>query len=585
MVIQGDGNVGIGTANPSHGRMQLACSSQSPDGGLTIRGGDFNAGLGAMWVEGSGSGQKFNIQAYKNESTDPPAGVNPSTLDADAYSLCLNPKGGNVGIGTASPGYKLDVYGDANGIDLGPIAAMGFLDLGVSFCGIKVGQKVSVPYSRTALSVEDSGVSILHANGQNKCVGIGTASPTSTLHLTNQGGTFNLGGSLRNQYNSLGVTAASITAGYNTGSGPTDNGDGSYTWTKGGGDINGAIAIGFIGAPHEQLKITFTAKTTDTTSPSLQYENPAFTSLYSDTLNTTYTTYTFYVTLPATPYNGLNYFRVYADDITWNALTVERADVFTGGNVGIGTASPRASLDIEGTTFKYYNVYNYQDAWTSNNNQSFTIPVTGGNGFSVMLVEAKVIQVAGNSSSKRVARVKGMISNYDTGNFYMTVIEGENISAFETYIVGTSLSATGTFTLKYRPEEGYLQDVLCRLELKIWIGGYTSSLGDLTRTDLGSNSALTAPTFDSATKTFGGNVGIGYTNPSCQLDFGIPIQNKIISLYGGTTSTTAFYGFGINSGTLRYNVIDTNDVHKFYGGSTEYGYINDATGFVNSFTG
>jgi len=113
MRITSGGNVGIGTTNPSHGRMQIYCSSQSPDGGLTIRGGSFYAGLGAMWVEGSGSGQRFNIQAYKNESTDPPAGVNPSTLDADAFELCLNPKGGNVGIGMTNPNVKLDVNGIA----------------------------------------------------------------------------------------------------------------------------------------------------------------------------------------------------------------------------------------------------------------------------------------------------------------------------------------------------------------------------------------------------------------------------------------------------------------------------------------
>jgi len=94
----------------------------------------------------------------------------------------------NVGIGTTSPGYKLHVYGDADGIDLGPIAAMGFSDSGVSFCGIKVGQKVSVPYSRTALSVEDSGVSILHADGYNQRVGIGTATPSYPLTVTGSAG-------------------------------------------------------------------------------------------------------------------------------------------------------------------------------------------------------------------------------------------------------------------------------------------------------------------------------------------------------------------------------------------------------------
>ena len=83
-----------------------------------------------------------------------------------------------------------------------------------------------------------------------------------------------------------------------------------------------------------------------------------------------------------------------------------------------------------------------------------------------------------------------------------------------------------------------------------------------------------------------GDVGIGTVNPTCRLDFGNTVKNRIISLYGGSAdSSTNFYGFGINSSTLRYNVSSTGDVHKFYGGSTEYGYVNDASGFVSTFTG
>lgn len=116
--ITSDGNVAVGTTNPSHGRMQILCSSQSPGGGLTIRGGDFAAGLGAMWVEGAGSAQRFNIQAYKNEGLADPAGVNPSIADVDVYRLCLNPKGGNVGIGAVSPEYPLDVKKSAGDIEI-----------------------------------------------------------------------------------------------------------------------------------------------------------------------------------------------------------------------------------------------------------------------------------------------------------------------------------------------------------------------------------------------------------------------------------------------------------------------------------
>jgi hypothetical protein len=88
--------------------------------------------------------------------------------------------------------------------------------------------------------------------------------------------------------------------------------------------------------------------------------------------------------------------------------------------------------------------------------------------------------------------------------------------------------------------------------------------------------------------TSDGNVGIGVTNPVAALDFGSSVRNRIINLWGSDTGgedSTNFYGFGINNSTLRYNVDVPTSTHKFYGGSTEFGYVNNATGFVNSFTG
>jgi len=166
-----------------------------------------------------------------------------------------------------------------------------------------------------------------------------------------------------------------------------------------------------------------------------------------------------------------------------------------------GDAHVNGMLYADGPRIKYQKEYRYQDSWTSNNNQTFTIPVTGDNARGLLHVEAKVIQIAANSSAERVARVKGLISNYHTGNFYMTVIEGENTNVFETYVAGASLNASGTFTMKYQPLAGYQQVVRCRLYLKIFIGGFTNELGALTRTDAGSNFSLTEPGFNPNTCT------------------------------------------------------------------------------------
>ena len=75
-----------------------------------------------------------------------------------------------------------------------------------------------------------------------------------------------------------------------------------------------------------------------------------------------------------------------------------------------------------------------------------------------------------------------------------------------------------------------------------------------------------------------GNVGIGTTTPGCALSFANAINNKIISLYDQGASdpvstATTFYGFGINGGTLRYQV-PASSSHAWYNGSTNVMSLN-----------
>jgi hypothetical protein len=68
------------------------------------------------------------------------------------------------------------------------------------------------------------------------------------------------------------------------------------------------------------------------------------------------------------------------------------------------------------------------------------------------------------------------------------------------------------------------------------------------------------------------------------------IYNKLLVLWDGTSAdsvatATNFYGFGINDSTLRFQVDATTSFHRFYGAATQFGYVNNATGFVNTFTG
>ncbi|MCB1144864.1 MAG: hypothetical protein H7A24_11105 [Leptospiraceae bacterium] len=108
LTVKSNGYVGIGTTIPGlplHivGNSGLPASSGSnSNGAIRIRSGVFTAGLD-IGVDG-GTGKSW-IQAADNN-----ASVN--------YPLLLNPNSGNVGIGTTTPGTKLDVSGDIKGSSL-----------------------------------------------------------------------------------------------------------------------------------------------------------------------------------------------------------------------------------------------------------------------------------------------------------------------------------------------------------------------------------------------------------------------------------------------------------------------------------
>ena len=98
MRIQADGNVGIGTTNPTSklyvsGPIGAPSTTFNTDEVLTLRGGTVSGSFG---VDNS-SPYGFYIQAKINTP--------------DSRPLLLNPAGGNVGIGTKSPGSKLEVSG------------------------------------------------------------------------------------------------------------------------------------------------------------------------------------------------------------------------------------------------------------------------------------------------------------------------------------------------------------------------------------------------------------------------------------------------------------------------------------------
>jgi hypothetical protein len=63
-----------------------------------------------------------------------------------------------------------------------------------------------------------------------------------------------------------------------------------------------------------------------------------------------------------------------------------------------------------------------------------------------------------------------------------------------------------------------------------------------------------------------GNVGIGTLSPAAPLQFAANVANRKIVLWSTLNNDHEFFGFGINSNILRYQVTDANDAHVFYAG-------------------
>jgi hypothetical protein len=76
------------------------------------------------------------------------------------------------------------------------------------------------------------------------------------------------------------------------------------------------------------------------------------------------------------------------------------------------------------------------------------------------------------------------------------------------------------------------------------------------------------------------SIGAGTNGGGSLLSFGQTIANKIITLWDGNPATepggaSAFFGFGVNSGVLRYQVNGLGDDHIFYGAGNEYARITN----------
>ncbi len=348
LTVLQNGNVGVGTAGPSLGKLQVSATAAKP--GIFIETATENDTI----IFQSGHTEPYSWKLMQDEAVTGDLYLKGRTNSVDLSVMYFKRSNGNVGIGTTSPGQKLSVAGDI---------------LGNNIIGSYFTATSSSATSTFAggLAIETSGFVYDYSTNN---VGIGTASPTAKLQLVTSSdtnptniGTTNFDGR-HLAIGSTGANASALAFSKNTTTGgsafisaatigqswdPIGFQAGSYNWYLPSVsssiammvmDSTGNVGIGTT-SPGQKLSVAgdilgnniigsyFTA----TSSTASAFQNLTFTNA----TGTNATTTNFFATTASST-------NLYSSNLAVGGTVLTTS----GGNVGIGTASPGQKLSVNG---------------------------------------------------------------------------------------------------------------------------------------------------------------------------------------------------------------------------------------------
>ena len=512
MIIDGSGNVGIGTTSPNQ-KLQV--------GG--------------------------NLHVYDEEGdTDASIFVSTGTSNVTTVAIRSNGvsylNGGNVGIGTTSPDVKLHIVGDGDRLeissadyDLIKMGAYGDsgadLDNGFLNLSLNGSEKIRLLANGTS-----------YFNGGN--VGIGTTSPAVKLHI--QGVANGTDGKLYITEDVSNGSFFKYDGATNRGSlgGLSTGGEGMVIdWSRTGSEIR------LLTGNNERMRIDSDGNVgIGTTSPDSIVEilgnNPILTIRDSDTSTSTATSTIRFAESNANDslgnYWDVGYSPVNLLNFDFNGST--KMTINSSGNVGIGTTSPSAKLDVTGSYGNIIKAVSGSQSITT----SFVAPSTGS-GLNNIISTAGEFNI-GTSDAQPFSLATSSISR-------VSILSGGNVGigttspGYKLEVVGNAnITSTSGTTLKIEAKNPTAFNDP-KIEFVTWNEASGSSSGKIQLTSGAFNNndmAFFTETNNSVTEKMrirsGGNVGIGITSPQAKLNVngGIKIEGTSSLSFGGSSSIPAW---------------------------------------------